>query len=372
MPNVLGKTLLVVCVAMVLSAGSTFAQIADFPQISAGDTLLKSQKQALADRVKWWKSKLMVADTLKGISNTCEEITRDYTKCNASDNVEAKNVFVAACVEQLLPLLAEKGIPLDDKLRREKLIQVASLLSKLRDRAIFPAIKSMSVDPNPAVRLIAWEGYKNSRSRLIASRAFRGKLLKSVADTLKTETNPIILQAVYRFMNFRGVDTTIVNSTVRKEINDFFLKTLEATWNIRRLGVQQGNVQKINRGTEEVAVLGYIGSASGVSQGTKVKVLQMLLDIASEAASVYDKTLKTDPKVNRACVMLLLECEQNLNGISEMQNQPILKGLISKAAPGAAVQGAIFTWSDALKSLGVKSPKTPAVKPPAAPADKPK
>ena len=368
------KTLLVVCVAMTLSiTGLSSAQLMPFPDISEDtSTLLKGQKQAIEARIGWWKNKLLIADTVDAISDSCEKLMQDYAK---SENRTYKNFFVASCVEQYLPLLGEKSekIPLDDKLRMEKIIQVASLLSQLRDRAILPALQSMSVSKNPALRLLAWEGYKNSRGRFITSRKTTDGMLKTIGNALNTEKDPIVLQAIYNLMNFRGIDVDLVSESTLKKINNFFLNTLEATWNARRLGVMEGKAEKIDRATEEAAILGYLGSVRGVSQTTKTKVLQMLLDMASSAADVYDRTLKEetrDPKANKACVLLLLECEQNLNGVAEMQNQSLTKALASDADPGAAVLGAIFTWSDELKKMGVKTPKAPGSNAAVAPKEK--
>ena len=350
------KTLIIVCIAMILSfTGLTSGQLVDFPDITEETgSLLKNQKDAIESRIGWWKSRLLIADTVKLVGESCKKLMKDYARV---DNRVYKNFFVTSCVKELLPLLDNKGIPLDDKLRNVKIIKVASLLSQLRDRAILPALKSMSVNKNPAVRLFAWEGYKKSRYRLITSRQSRKDMLESVEEALKTEKSPIVLQGIYRLMNFRGVDTGLVSETTLKEINDFFLKILSTTWNTRRLGVMDGKVQKINRATDEVPILGYLGSVKGATKTTKTKVLQMLLDMSSTAAEVYDRTIGTDPKVNKACEDLLLGCEQNLNSVAEMQNQSLVKGLISKVAPGAAVQGAIFTWSDALEAMGVKAPQ---------------
>ena len=359
------KTLLAVCVAMILPiTGLTSGQLVPFPTMSEDmDTLLKDHKEAIQARIGWWKNRLLIADTVDTVGDSCEKLMQDYAR---SETRVYKNFFVTSCVTQLLPLLDEKGIPLDDKLRRVKLIHVASLLSKLRDRAILPALKSMSVNKNPAVRLLAWEGFKNSRSRFVTSRKTTDEMLQGIEEALKTEKSPIVLQGVYSLMNFRGFDVERVPETTLKKINDFFLTILDATWNTRRLGVQEGNVQKINRATEEVAVLGYLGSVKSVS--SKTKVLQMLLDMASSAAGVYDRTTKKDPEVNKACMLLLLECEQNLNGIAETQIQPLVKGLTSNADSGAAVQRAIFTWSDELKKMGVKTPQEPTPEAPATPA----
>jgi len=368
------KTLLVVCLAMTLSiTGLTSAQLVPFPEISEDtDTLLKTHKRAINARIEWWKNKLLVADTVDAVSDSCKKLMHDYAR---SDNRTYKNFFVTSCVKQYLPLLSEKSekkIPLDDKLRREKLIQIASLLSKLRDRAILPALTSMAVNKNPAVRLLAWEGYKNSRARFIMSRRATDEMLKEIEKALKTEKSPIVLRAVYRLMNFRGIDPELVSESTLKKINDFFLKILNATWNTRRLGVLEGKIQKIDRASREVTVLGYLGSVDGTTRKTKTKVLQMLLDMSSTAAGVYDRTLETDPEVNKACSLLLLECEQNLNAITETQSQLLEKGLTSKLESGAAVQRAIFTWSDKLKNLGVKTPTKPTPQAPVKPAVAPK
>jgi len=173
-------------------------------------------------------------------------------------------------------------------------------------------------------------------------------------------------------MNFRGIDPELVSESTLKKINDFFLKILNATWNTRRLGVLEGKIQKIDRASREVTVLGYLGSVDGTTRKTKTKVLQMLLDMSSTAAGVYDRTLETDPEVNKACSLLLLECEQNLNAITETQSQLLEKGLTSKLESGAAVQRAIFTWSDKLKNLGVKTPTKPTPQAPVKPAVAPK
>lgn len=358
------KNLLVVFTAMILLiTGFASGQLVEFPEMSEDmDTLLKTHKQAIDARIGWWKDKLIIADTVDATGESCDKLMEDYAH---NDSRAYKNFFVASCVRQLLPLLGEKGIPLDDKLRMVKLIHVASLLSKLRDRAILPALKSMSVNKNPAVRLLAWEGYRNSRSRFVTSRLATDEMLKAIGVALKTEKNPIILQAVYRLMNFRGVDTERISENTLKKINDFFLKTLIATWPARRQKVLGGNVLEIGRAAAELAILGYLGTVNGATAETKTKVLQMLLDMGFTAASVYDRTIGTAPKVNKACLLLLLECEQNLGEVAEMQATPLTKGLGSKVESGAAVQRAIFTWSDKLKTLGVTTPK------PAADADKP-
>ena len=361
------KTLLVVCVAMTLSiTGLTSGQIAPFPKMPEDmTTLLKTNKEAIEARIVWWKNKLLIADTVKVVDESCDKLMQDYAR---SENRIYKNSFVTSCVDKLLPLLDKKGIPLDDKLRMVKLIHVASFMSKLRDRAILPALQSMVVNENPAVRRLGWEGFKNSRSRFVASRKATDEMLRAIEEALKTEKSLIVLQAVYSLMNFRGIDVEPIPKTTLKKINEFFLKILSATWNTRRLGVQEGNTRKINRASEEIAVLGYLGSVKGVSPKTKTEVLQMLLNMASSAAGVYDRTIETDSKVNQACELLLLECEQNLNGIAETQIQPLVKGLTDKVAPGAAVQRAIFTWSDELKKLGVNTPKEPTPEPPVKPA----
>jgi hypothetical protein len=376
--KMLKQTLLLTCLCVVSSvstvtaAPKTIPQAITIPETLRDGKLLTQHKKQVDDRIAWWKESLLVANNDKDIQRATNKLLDDY---RLYPNPSYQKQFAEETLRQFTNVLNGKVFKtklddptvMDDRLATLKRINAALVLAQMDQLEMQPALQILVADKNEALRFIGWEGYEVLRKSILNSTEKNLKpLLDAVKTSVGTETNPILLSAVYRVMNLGKIEGT-VSTRLRLTADAAFLDALRASWSKRCKQVQSAAAREKFLPAMKLAVLALrsIGSdlkKTGSKGEASVKLcLQMVFDVTAAAAQAYDRALQKhtpDDALREQCTDLLLMCEDALNTLAGAKNTFIADktNLLKKVpARGAAVMEAVLVhWAEALKDKGVK------------------
>jgi hypothetical protein len=352
------------------------------PAINIPEALLEGElftvyQKQIRDRVQWWKKRILFATDNDDLQKARDGFLGDYAY---SDKPTYTSAFSRIAVEELTDPLKGKDIQADDKLRTQKIINVALLLSKLRSPSIQPALEYMVANNNEAVRYIGWRGYFNVRGLLLAAPKALDALAASLGRALQQEKTPILLNELFNVTNLRILPTEL-KPEVRRAADVKFLNAIAPTWPQRCKQVESaqetgsGMVAAVHLGANALGNIavdlkpqGEPDKPSPEEQSYR-QALRMLLSLAGSTAQTYDRVRKTKnekSKLLAECVDMLATCEQALNEATGKKETFLNNALTAPAETvgdrGAAVQMAVLSWSDAIKAIAPEEPKAPAPK----------
>ncbi|MBN1556058.1 MAG: hypothetical protein JXA11_15050 [Phycisphaerae bacterium] len=367
MLNILKKTLLLmfVCVAVSATSAPAIPPAIVIPEPLLEEELLDIHRKQIDARIDWWKESLLLAKSETEIQHSGEKLLGDYLLYPSPYYQQA---FAEETLKQYTDVLNGKAFSDDDSFVLLKRINAALTLTKMDPPQMQPALQMLIADKNEGLRYIGWQGYDRMRKNLLNGTARQLQpLLEAVKKAVASETNPILLSAVYEVMNLQKIEGN-VNEKLRLQADKAFLEALQGSWASRCRQVEKAkskNVELLAALRTAVAALGSIGEdlkrADPKDAKSLTLCLQMLFDLSAAVAQRYDRVWQnstTSTDLLESCSTLLSVCEKTLNLLADTKHEFLAKKLnpkINVPARGAAVLEAVLVhWAEALKAKGVK------------------
>ena len=290
--------------------------------------------------------------------------------------------YTRMAATRLTPLLGA-GIEATDPLRILKVVNVAMALSRMPQVTIQPALETMVVHANPAVRLLGWTAYFRTRNRLMSQgEAFAKKMYAALDKAGLTENSPPVLAAMFRMMETSAAPAGF-SVTDWQKARARWLTTLRRNWR-RWCGKMVAGEAEMARASEMLVRVALSHATAAIAEEKDPKKLkakkrpfvQMVYDVAWSASKAYQKA---HGKGNAPLVVqsgaLLRDCERGLNALAGTEHNFIISALIQGDDKDRAtrVRLAVLRWGDVLKKdYGVTKPEfgKSTTKPTTAPAAK--
>ncbi len=374
---------LCLCFAMLvilLAAGQSQA-LPPKPNIPADamkHQLLPAYRKQISQRIKWWKQLFVIARQNSDILDAREGLIGDY---KLYSHPRYQLAFARESVKELKGMLEGKGFAAEDRLAEQKQINLAIAFSGFSSRGTSPALSVMVRSANEGMRYLGWAGYENICPQLLKiGPKTAGKFVKSAGAAAIAETNPLILRKILLVMKRAAEDKTVPARTARA-VHKQLIDTLARAWPSWRGKVRSLDSAFAQSLASAVAVLAEVAPAAKQSKTKRTKVLQMVVNLAYDAAYVYDQALQAsaggfekitddqarkrkaqaNQKLQQACEKLIPACEMALNKITGQSKTPLAQAQATKVDRGAAVLGAVLDWAADLKNQGVIDPSKQAI-----------
>jgi hypothetical protein len=342
--------------------------------------LLPVYQKQIRQRIAWWKQLFIIARTNQDILDARAGLVGDY---NLYDSPRYQLDFSRQSVKQLRGLLEGKGFTAGDRLVPQKQLNLAIAFSNFSSRGVSPALSVMVRSDNEGMRYLGWVGYENICLELLKiGPKTAGRFLKAAGAAATAEANPLILRKILMVIKRAGEDKTIPSRTVRV-VRGRVLATLTRAWPDWRRKVREGKypamTQTLALAVAVIADVAHLAEQTSQTKVSRTKVLQMVVNLAYDAASAYDHALQavaqpaetTDTQARkrkgqahrqllRACEKLLSACEAALNKITGQSKTLLAQAQEDQSDRGAAVLGAVLDWAADLKARGVTDPSKKA------------
>jgi len=320
----------------------------------------------LKARVQYWLDMIRDAKDDRAMLEGRAGLVKDF---GMSDNPDFRYTFGSVAGE-----LAPTYLNLDSPARQ---INVALALSRMNAIPIRPALDLMIVHPNPAVRYLGWEGYRNIRLEVAAHPLDGPKMCAAIAKAAQAETSPLVIGEMFGTLTLPMVPPPSIPpdsiAKARREFSRVFL----TVWTLCCRKMLAGDTEFAETCRKGVDAARNFALTPGADPDTTKKMLQALVDMAWCAAKAYDAAGANGP-VADAAGGVLMECEAALNAGKNLQRNHLQAPLTDPNVPerGAAVRYGVTRWIDELKADGVvqpdfKAPTTSATSGPAAPPARP-
>lgn len=353
------------------------AALADAPRLDISDATLPGggpnpqQIAMIKTYLAYWVNELVQASDEKAILNTRTMIENGYKQL---ENMDYRLAYAKQMAEQVLPLF-QKG-PGSNPLGSTKELNLALAVGQMPQPSIEPALETMVVHKNPALRYEGWVTYRAILPQILQM-GRSPQMLALLSQQTAKETSAPVLGAIFQALSLDATVGTNVPADVLAPVRKQALQILSTHWTTWCKRVVQGDLEMTRAALHAVSALQSV--AGDAKPGP---VLQALLRMAYASQKAADAN-KSNKDLTAAGKMLLLECEAALVALSKNSETPIQNALKSQTPKGnvdiwAEAGSAVFKWAESLKSQGVKDPQedfdaatAPAAPPASPPAAKP-
>lgn len=352
------RTTIVAGLVLACVAGGLPAQPPPAVQIEAGGRLLPQQVRQMRQRISYWLDQLSAAQTEAEIRAAGRAIVSDY---RASENVDYRYNYGEILSEEMPDTLKEIRGPVRE-------INLALAVRGINQVTIQPALERLLASENPAVRYLAWGGYRDVRMLLLAQgESYARRMYGSVRQAATGETSPEVVGQIFRMLTLPPVTPAGVREQTLSAAREEFYGILRQMWSQRCREVLAGSAGMTGACRRGVVALNSFAVTYGDEPERREQILQMCADMAWCASRAYDAA-KPDTPVVRAAEQLLRDIENMLNSLLATQHNYLLQALTDPDVlppRGAAVRRAVVeSWMDVLADEGVERPDfEPATRP---------
>ncbi len=240
-----------------------------------------------------------------------------------------------------------------------KQVNAALVLSQMRWVTIQPALEVMVSNDNPAVRYLGWRGYLRVRLWVIAQpREFSETMFTSLQRAAMDETQKPVIGAIIKMLSIEPQSAPFVSEEDFLWARGRALQILQEAWPKYCRLVREGDPELAETCRSAMfAIRGIPGPRSQKSE--QAPVVQLILDVMDAAADAFSQAAPDSPqeKANR---VLLLDAESALNFITALRKAYLQQALSAGGAEPSAVEQAIKSWIDDLRSADYEvTPPTP-------------
>jgi hypothetical protein len=311
------------------------------PSLSLKSGLLEADLAVVDRYIAYWVGKLSGAADENTILEARKRLIAGYRKY---DSWQYQNVYAGRASTALLGLLEVQEV--------QKKINAALAISQMRQVTVQPALEVLVNNPNPAMRLYGWMGYRGIRMLVLG----QGKeavdvMLKSLSKSSMTEDSGPVMGAILGMMYLDPDRPSMVTPVMFEDTRVKLFETFRQAWSrvcAKVLEGDEGITRAAGDGLGALRKMSAGVAAKGeISQGA----VQMIVDLAWCAAKAYAKAVENGlPSVGAEA--LLRDSEDALNAITELRRAPISEALAAKneAERAATVGDAIDKWIDFLKN----------------------
>ena len=320
------------------------------PAMSLKSGLLEADLTVVDSYIAFWVGKLSGATDENTILEARKRLITGYRKY---DSWQYQNVYAGRASTALLPLLEAREI--------QKQINAALAISQMRQVTVQPALEVLVVNPNPALRLYGWAGYRGIRMLVLG----QGKeavdvMLKSLAKASLTEDSGPVMGAVLGMMYLDPDRPSMVTPVMFEDARERLFQTFRQAWPRVCTKVLEGDAGLTGAAGDGLGALRKMSAGVAAKGEIPQGAVQMIVDLASCASKAYAKAVGNGlPSVSAEA--LLRDSEDALNAITELRRAPISEALAAKneAERAAAVDDAVDKWIDFLKNANwpIQEPK---------------
>jgi len=320
------------------------------PAMSLKSGLLEADLTVVDRYIAFWVGKLTNATDENTILEARKRLITGYRKY---DSWQYQNVYAGRASKALLPLLEVQEV--------QKQINAALAISQMRQVTVQPALEVLVVNPNPALRLYGWAGYRGIRMLVLG----QGKeavdvMMKSLAKASLTEDSGAVMGAVLGMMYLDPDRPSMVTPVMFEDARERLFQTFRQAWPRVCTKVLEGDADMTAAAGDGLSALRKMSAGVAAKGEIPQGAVQMIVDLASCASKAYAKAVGNGlPSVSAEA--LLRDSEDALNAITELRRAPISEALAAKneAERAAAVDDAVDKWIDFLKNANwpIQEPK---------------
>jgi len=239
-----------------------------------------------------------------------------------------------------------KILDMEDPLKQ---VNAALVLSQMRWVTVQPALEAMVSHDNPAVRYLGWRGYLLVRLWVIAQpREFSEMMFASLERTAMAETQKPVIAAVIKMLSIEPKSLPFVSEEDFLWARTRALEILQEAWPRYCLLVREGNAELAEMCRRAMFAIRTI-PAPRSKKSEQAPVVQLILDMMDASADAFSQAPPESPQeqANRG---LLLDAESALNFITALRKAYLQQALSADGAEPAAIEQAIRSWLDDLRS----------------------
>ncbi len=358
---------LALCLSATLAAAAPTPPALSIPD--GATSMLSSHKQQIAKRVAYWKTFVLSAPSAENVI-TARDAILSRSDFFRTSNSAYRNAYADAVVKQFGPLLDTKAMPKTDSpgLKWTKQVNAAILFSRMAQPTTLAIQLKMLASPKASMRLLALRGLAKQKQNLFRSdKSAYATIAASLAASLPTETNPLILEACCDLLDLTVIDAKNLPATKRatagKQADPLMgllavqLRTLLIDENLM-FRPDATTIAAVTRKT--LATLRNNAAIMGGKPATKL-ALQRALDLAVSSLTAYEAGMDDDPKSNLATssAAALVQAEATLGSLSNQAKNFIAAALktrdVDERLPNVG-EAVVAKWVDALKPFGITGP----------------
>ena len=305
--------------------------------------------KAIAAYVKYWSDQLAAAKDEKTVLDARTGLVEGYSKY---DKPNYQLVYAREAAKALVPLL-----DLAEPNKSLKQINIAIALARMNAASVQEALSKMAASSNPAVRLLAWKGYKAARTKILAqTKADIDRMMATLTDRVGKEQSPQVLPDLFQVFRLPAACPAEVPEKIYAEAQKQMVTILASVWAARCNSVQT-NVELVPACRSGVEAWSSLGQGL-TDKDLRKKALQNIVGMAWNAARAYETGKGSDLDAYAA---LALDCEKALNDNKKTQKKhiegPLTDTKKSQEERTAALVLGVLKWAEDLKDDGVVEPK---------------